>query len=81
MGLDPQTEITGRDGGFLFHGDNKRHNKSASNGCIVTTLSTRKQIHNSGDDVLTVSHAQDAAIPLPITLPFMLGFLRSLLGF
>jgi hypothetical protein len=56
MRLTPKdgTNTFGR-GGFLIHGDNKRKNKSASEGCVILDRTIRNQIGNSDDDVLRVT--------------------------
>jgi hypothetical protein len=51
---DSGNDMHGR-AGFLMHGDNKAHNKSASEGCIVTDKKTRDAVGGSGDKTLTVT--------------------------
>jgi hypothetical protein len=33
---------------FLMHGDNKRHDFSASDGCIIMALGVRNEVSSSG---------------------------------
>ena len=40
--------------GFLIHGDNKKNNESASEGCIILPLEVRRLIQASGDYELEV---------------------------
>ncbi len=51
---NPGTDLLGRTGGFLIHGDNAAQNNSASNGCPVFPRTFRNQIGNSADPALTV---------------------------
>ena len=44
--------VPGRDGAFLIHGDNLRHD--ASTGCVILPRSVRDQISHSGDNQLEV---------------------------
>jgi hypothetical protein len=46
-------DMFGRDG-FLIHGDNAKHDKSASEGCIVLERGIRNKISASSDHQLTV---------------------------
>ncbi len=46
-------DMFGRDG-FLIHGDNSKHDKSASEGCIVLERGIRDKISASSDRQLTV---------------------------
>ncbi len=46
-------DMFGRDG-FLIHGDNSKHDGSASEGCIVLDRSIRDEISKSSDRKLTV---------------------------
>jgi len=39
---------------FQIHGDNRRGNQSASQGCMIFGRDTRNRINNSGDNVLVV---------------------------
>lgn len=48
-----ETETFGR-ADFLIHGDNRKGDKSASQGCIVLSRSMRVAIHESDDDGLEV---------------------------
>ena len=41
-------------GGFLIHGENRQHNRTASNGCIIMGPDIRQRIANSGDPNLSV---------------------------
>jgi len=41
--------------GFLIHGDNSKHNFSASEGCIILSRSTRDAISSSGITRLEVN--------------------------
>jgi RHS repeat-associated protein len=52
--------------GFLIHGDNSRHNQSASEGCIVANKYLRDQIGSSGDNILEVYVPQ----LMPVIIPF-----------
>ena len=54
MRLTPGQEIYGRSG-FLIHGDNKRRNQSASEGCIILPRDVRNIINNSEDHWLIVT--------------------------
>lgn len=47
------TQVFGRSG-FFIHGDNKSHNHSGSDGCIVADHSLREAIRDSGDKELSV---------------------------
>ncbi len=47
------TNTYGRDG-FQIHGDNRRGDRSASQGCIILDPAIRNQIINSNDNVLRV---------------------------
>ena len=40
--------------GFIIHGDNRRMDNTASDGCIIMGPSIRNQIGNSGDNILRV---------------------------
>ena len=51
---DPGQYMYGRTGGYFMHGDNKAHNHTASDGCIVTDLPTRNSVARSGDTRLIV---------------------------
>ncbi|OAT32947.1 hypothetical protein M975_1386 [Buttiauxella brennerae ATCC 51605] len=55
MRLTPNSSnnMCGR-GGFLIHGESSVHRGEASDGCIVATLSERKDIAASGDHTLIV---------------------------
>jgi hypothetical protein len=50
---DPSNQMFGR-GGFLIHGDNSLHNKSASEGCIILNPNARQKIGDSNDKCLEV---------------------------
>lgn len=50
---DSSNEIFGR-AGFLIHGDNSKHDDSASEGCIIAGPLTRQTIDKSTDKTLTV---------------------------
>jgi hypothetical protein len=41
-------------GGFLIHGDNARHNRSASEGCIIVPQNIRDKMGRSSDKTLQV---------------------------
>ena len=47
------TETFGR-GGFWIHGDNDKHDESASHGCIVTARAIREEIWSDPDHLLLV---------------------------
>lgn len=49
----PGVEMHGRDG-FLIHGDNKLMNHTASEGCIIASLTIRQDIAQSKDRELLV---------------------------
>lgn len=49
----PGTNTHGRSG-FMIHGDNSEHDRTASEGCIILGRTMRQQIRNSGDDQLEV---------------------------
>jgi len=51
---DAGNEMNGRSG-FLIHGDNSKHNFSASEGCIILSRSTRDAISSSGITRLEVN--------------------------
>lgn len=55
MRLEPDAgnEMYNRDG-FLIHGDNNRHDRSASEGCIILGSDARKRIPESNDNCLRV---------------------------
>lgn len=55
MHLNPEegTETFGRSG-FFIHGDNSKHNHTASHGCIVLDPQLRELISKSTDRVLEV---------------------------
>jgi len=55
MNLDacPETDTFGRDD-FRIHGDNRSHNHSASEGCVILPPDVREQIQDSGDTDLWV---------------------------
>lgn len=54
--LSPHTEtLTYGRSAFLIHGDNRRGDRSASNGCIILPLHLRSLIHVSGDTALEVT--------------------------
>jgi len=61
----PGNQMFGR-GGFLIHGDNRSHNQSASEGCMVFDKGIRDQIGSSDDNVLNVIGPQ----LLPEIVPF-----------
>jgi Protein of unknown function (DUF2778) len=48
------TDLKGRPGGFLIHGDSVLHPGTASHGCIILARSVRQKIWESGDHDLTV---------------------------
>ncbi|MEK9496610.1 tlde1 domain-containing protein [Photorhabdus sp. P32] len=50
---DSSNSMCGR-GAFKIHGDNRKHPGTGSDGCIVLSLSIRKQIWVSGDHDLMV---------------------------
>jgi hypothetical protein len=50
----PGTDLLGRPGGFLIHGDNKKHNHSASEGCIIQNRDVRQVIADCGGGVVNV---------------------------
>ncbi len=50
---DPANQMFGRFG-FYLHGDNAAENFTASDGCIVLSLTIREAIATSGDRELTV---------------------------
>jgi hypothetical protein len=50
--------------GFLIHGDNRRGNQSASEGCMIFNGDVRDQIGSSGDTDLVVEN------PMPVIVPF-----------
>jgi hypothetical protein len=51
---NPETDLLGRSGGFIIHGDNRAMTNSASSGCPIANRSIRDQIGNSGDNQLRV---------------------------
>jgi len=51
---DAGNEMNGRSG-FLIHGDNSKHNFSASEGCIILSRSARDAISSSGITRLEVN--------------------------
>ncbi|MGB7848699.1 MAG: RHS repeat-associated core domain-containing protein [Candidatus Acidiferrum sp.] len=50
----PGTNLQGRPGGFLIHGDNKQNNHSASHGCIIQSRNVRQAISNCGGGTVNV---------------------------
>ena len=50
----PGTDLLGRPGGFLIHGDNLQHNNTASHGCIVQNRDVRQGIADCGGGVVNV---------------------------
>lgn len=46
-------DVFGR-GGFFIHGDNKRMNHTASDGCIILSKTLRELIRDSGETEITV---------------------------
>ncbi len=56
MRLTPNagTRTPGRDGGFMIHADNRQHNNTASEGCIILAPGIRDQIGSSLDRTLNV---------------------------
>lgn len=50
---DSSNNMCGRDG-FLIHGDSIKNPGTASNGCIITSISDRITIHTSNDKILIV---------------------------
>ena len=49
----PGTDMDGRSGGFLIHGDNRRGNNTASTGCMILPRDCREQIPE-GEMILVV---------------------------
>jgi hypothetical protein len=47
-------DMAGRDGGFMIHGDNKKANHTASDGCIILPHALREEIAASEDNLLMV---------------------------
>jgi murein L,D-transpeptidase YafK len=50
----PSTDLTGRTGGFIIHGDKHTHNHTGSTGCPVLVNKIRDRIANSGDSFFHV---------------------------
>ena len=50
----PGTNLGGRPGGFLIHGDNKARNHSASHGCIIQERNIRQAIADCGGGTVNV---------------------------
>ncbi len=59
----PSNNMQGR-AGFLIHGDNRRRNQTASEGCIILDPEVRSLIDLSGDSDLKVED------PIPAIVPF-----------
>jgi hypothetical protein len=51
---DPSNEMHGRSG-FFMHGDNSRHDQSASEGCIIMPQLTRLNVSSASDRTLEVT--------------------------
>ena len=51
----PGTNLQGRPGGFLIHGDNSSHNHTASHGCIIQGPNVRQAIADCGGGTVNVS--------------------------
>lgn len=60
---DPSNKMFGR-GGFLIHGDNSRHDQSASEGCVVQSPVVRNEIANGGFSFLNVFAPRPEIIPI-----------------
>lgn len=50
----PGTNLRGRPGGFLIHGDNRANNHSASHGCIIQNRNIRQAIADCGGGTVNV---------------------------
>jgi hypothetical protein len=48
------TNLLGRPGGFLIHGDNRANNHTASHGCIIQPHNIRQAISDCGGGVVNV---------------------------
>lgn len=50
----PGTNLLGRPGGFLIHGDNSSQNHTASHGCVIQNRNVRQAIVDCGGGTLNV---------------------------